>query len=302
MGKPHGAALAAVLALSLLGVAPSDDGRPRDVRAVRSAAQTLLRARVQKWGGDPARIAVEGVAVDGAYAIARWRAGNLRGAEGFYYIWDRWWDVMASGNGTNTSVWWTCSTPLACNFPTNRSAGYQAFKDAGFPQAIVEKAVAVEILTDDRDRKYGYWSGEHYPILTTIGPAGGRANTSRDGYDVTWSFGPTDATATQPFHLGARRPAQQESWTYYPGGNAYAFLTVQLDTTAPLNVRAGSTVDVWCPFVLDPSKTYSLTIAKSTQPVGPIVAKLNDNVLHFELPAFTVPPGAELMAEIDGTL
>ncbi len=302
MGRSLRIALLLGFSLGLFGVAPHDDGRPKDVRAVRSAAQTLLRSRIRRWGGDPSQITVDGVAVNGAYALAHWSAGNLSGTDGFYYIWDRWWDVMASATGNSKSARWNCSTPAACGSISPVADGYQAFKGAGFPQPLVEKAVDAGIVADDRSTKYPFWSGEMYPVRISVGPGGAKASVDKDGYSATFAFAATDAASDHPIVLSTRRPAQQESWTYYPGGNAYAFFTVQLDSAAPINVRAGSTVEVWCPFVLDPSKTYSLTIAKSAQPIGPVPGKLEDNVLHFDLPAFTAPADAELMGEIDGTL
>jgi hypothetical protein len=65
-------------------------------------------------------------------------------------------------------------------------------------------------------------------------------------------------------------------------------------------VQAGTTLDVWFPFVIDPSLRYSLTIAHTDPAIGPIDATISDNTAHFALPAFGLRPGAEVQGEIDG--
>jgi hypothetical protein len=99
--------------------------------------------------------------------------------------------------------------------------------------------------------------------------------------------------------VSGRPPTEAESWITR-GGNSYFFFSGTMDTTAPIHVQPGTTIDVWFPFVLDTSLYYAITIGHADKPIGPIDGTLKDNVLHFVLPAFTLPPGATLMAEIEG--
>ncbi len=101
--------------------------------------------------------------------------------------------------------------------------------------------------------------------------------------------------------IQARAPTLAESWTNPPSGNSYFFFSGTVQAAQPVHVQSGTTIDVWFPFVLDPSLRYSLTIAApNAMSLGPVEGTLKDNTLHFVLPAFTAPPGAELMGEIEG--
>ncbi len=99
-----------------------------------------------------------------------------------------------------------------------------------------------------------------------------------------------------------RAPTQGESWTAFPGGNAWAYFTIRSRDGSANVIAAGATIDIWCPFVLDPTQKYSVTIAKASVPLGPLPATVTDNTFHIVLPQFTIPDGAELMGEIDNDL
>ncbi len=96
-----------------------------------------------------------------------------------------------------------------------------------------------------------------------------------------------------------RPPTQGESWLT-PNDNSYAFFSLTPKAAATVHIAAGMTFDVWFPFVLDPSKTYTLDIAHTVPTIDSVKGTLKDNTLHFVLPAFTAQPGVELMGEIDG--
>jgi hypothetical protein len=101
------------------------------------------------------------------------------------------------------------------------------------------------------------------------------------------------------YNFAARAPTEGESWLTRDS-NGYAFFSMTVNGAATVHFNSGGSVDVWFPFVLDPKKTYSLTLGYTSPTIGPINGALNDNVLHFVLPAFSAPPATELMGEIDG--
>lgn len=124
---------------------------------------------------------------------------------------------------------------------------------------------------------------------------------SPDGFDVRFGFAHADANVDAALvERIVRRPTEAESWLAYPGGNSYLFFSAVSHATAPVHVDAGTTLDVWFPFVLDPTYRYSLTIAHADPVIGPINGTLHDNVLHFVLPAFSIAPKAQIMGEIEG--
>lgn len=122
-----------------------------------------------------------------------------------------------------------------------------------------------------------------------------------DGYRVAIRFATNDATDNAGIEsFTSRAPTETESWVNYPSGNSYFFFSGTVQSTLPVHVQAGTTIDVWFPFVLDPSLRYSLTIAApNVMSIGPVDGTLADNTLHFVLPAFTAVPGADLMGEIE---
>jgi hypothetical protein len=124
---------------------------------------------------------------------------------------------------------------------------------------------------------------------------------ANDGYVVGVQFGPNDASPNAMIvSFKTRAPTEAESWANQPTGNSYFFFSGTVQSTQPVHVQAGTTIDVWFPFVLDTSLKYSLTLAgHGFTALGPIDGTLADNTLHFVLPAFTASPGVDLMGEIE---
>lgn len=122
-------------------------------------------------------------------------------------------------------------------------------------------------------------------------------NVSTYQMDIRFARNDGANARVQPF--AGRAPTQAESWVT-PNNNGYFFFSGTIQSNAPVNVDAGTTLDIWFPFALDSTKTYSLTIAHVTPTIGPLDGTLKDNTLHFVLPAFAVSPGADVMGEIDG--
>lgn len=124
-------------------------------------------------------------------------------------------------------------------------------------------------------------------------------SASQDGYLATLRISP-NAAGTIPAGtiLRGRAPTAAEK-PPTPGADAVYFFTIESQSRA-VPFGAGSRLDVRCPFRLDPSLRYTLTIARSDPYLGPIAGSTSDDVLHFTLPAFTVPPGTEVQGEIDG--
>ncbi len=127
----------------------------------------------------------------------------------------------------------------------------------------------------------------------------GTISASQDGYLATLSL-PAHTAGGIPADtlLRGRAPNAAEK-PPTPGADAVYFFTIENESRA-VPFGAGSQLDVRCPFGLDPSLRYTLTIARGDPYVGPVAGTAGGNVLHFTLPAFTVPPGTEVQGEIDG--
>ncbi len=110
----------------------------------------------------------------------------------------------------------------------------------------------------------------------------------------------SDAALDDAFtNVELRAPTEAESWLAYPGGNSEFFFSATVKSASAVHVQSGTTIAVWFPFVLEPEQRYSLTIAHTDEPIGPIFGTLKDNTLQFVLPAFSMKPGAHLMGEIE---
>ena len=124
-------------------------------------------------------------------------------------------------------------------------------------------------------------------------------SAAQDGYLAMLQLSPhATGTISRETVLRGRAPTAAEK-PPTPGADSIYFFTIESESHA-VPFDAGSRLDVRCPFRLDPSLRYTLTIARSDPYIGPIVGTTSDNVLHFTLPAFTVPPGTEVQGEIDG--
>lgn len=134
------------------------------------------------------------------------------------------------------------------------------------------------------------------PDRTLLPPLGNGSTLVRDEDGYVATVGPAGA----PYASAAwfdRAPTDAEM--VGGGADGIYYLSLQLAAGRTAAFPAHATLDVWCPFFLDPELRYSLTIADVEPPVGPLDGTLRDNVLHFDLPAFTAPAGAEIQAEID---
>ena len=284
------AALCAVLlALAVWPTAARADdvGPRRDIAAIRHDLPVLLAAGPYA-AAPPQRF--ESVVVSGADAVAECYACSLTALLRLHYRYDRWWllgYVAPSSSGMLT---------------------------AGVPQALVALArshVTMTQKTDAATPQPPCKTFSCYFVSGAIYDAGApgqipfNANVrgfTSEGYRPTLTFAPSDAsTDAKLANVTGRAPTRAESWANPPSGNSYFFFSGTVQSPQPVHVQAGTTIDVWFPFVLDPTLRYSLTIAApNAMSLGPIQGTLTDNTLHFVLPAFTAPPGAELMGEIEG--
>jgi len=84
--------------------------------------------------------------------------------------------------------------------------------------------------------------------------------------------------------------------------DALYYMFLRRDALETIAFPAGSKIDVWFPYVLDPLRRYSLNVAFVAPEIGGLTGSLHNNTLHFELPAFALAPGRVAVAQIDATL
>jgi hypothetical protein len=286
--------IASILTLAPQTIRGEDVGPGQEVRTIRHDLPIILARFVGKTGYDPSTLVVDDVAVNGDYALAQWHTSMLVGVDGLVRLYGTWWDRMREYPIPNP-VYEVCYQPLCKDFVT-RGLTDEDLLAKGFPQTLIQLAKTHIPAVGTPGQA---WTGEiHDPSVFSLHPNIDNS-FNPDGYELAVRFAMANAFSDSRFQATGRRPTRGESWVT-PNNNGYFFFSMMLKSHAAIRVDAGTKLDVWFPFALDPSKTYSLTIAHATPIIGPINGTLSDNTLHFVLPAFGVAPGAELMGEIDG--
>jgi len=281
----------------------ADDAGPgKEVRAIHRALPSLLSARINH--PHPSGVQIDAVVSTGLGAgLVQWHDGVWSELDRFEYRYQTWWLLDSYQLRTDGSV--CCGNDARRAYMLGPSSYF--LTQVGVPQSLIESAaqhLSVVQAADERMRERGgperFWGAGGDPISPAIDLSrqNARGNFDSSPYEATIAFGRTDA-ASGTITLRGRAPTEAESWVTY-GGNSYFFLSGKAQSPVPIHVAAGTTIDVWFPFVLDSSLYYGLTIAHTDKPIGPIDGTLKDNVVHFVLPAFTLLPDAILMGEIEG--
>jgi hypothetical protein len=267
-----------------------DAGPRRDVATIRRDLPILLAREVHERGGSPSGVRIDGVVASQGLALAQWHAGNLAAIAEMRFRLGRWWidhqepvPIPAGYYG------WGCDNGLSAPF-----------------RALVPLAQAhLSAVNGMVERASQNAAGPRGTALCGVPndtPLAGSIALPETPYAITIALARNDADPQAGFTgLADRAPALGESWLT-PSSDAYAFFSGTVDAQHPIHVQAGTAIDVWFPFVLDPSLRYRLSIGTSLDsPVAVDVSgTLANNTLHFILPAFTLQPGEELLGEIDG--
>jgi hypothetical protein len=292
----------------------AEDGGPgREVRAIRHDLPILVAHRSALWK-DTSPIVIDGVLVEGDGALAQWHQGAHTRIEIFSKQLQRWWLQSEISIDEQNGLATCCGgvyAPGDLNGPT--TAFLQRLPDVAYPlaskaatflpavananeRASVRAASTNANATESPSIHGDTFVDDSIPLTATTTPWLGKTKA----YALSTTFSANDATPQSRLtDLAGRAPTSAESWEARCG-NGYFFFSATLSSQQPVHVSAGTKLDVWFPFVLAPKMTYSLTIAHVTPIIGPLNGTLTDNTLHFELPAFSAEPGADLMGEIDG--
>lgn len=321
---------ATLIALLLFSTAvrADDFGPPKDIRDINSAAKRLLANRVRPLNASA--IAISDTVVVKDQALLTWRAGSQVALMGLVRYADRWWDALDEVDTDNRTF-----DPLrpACVLVT-AAFPMQPRDVRGDLTPVDPTSVGMTHALMDTARHHNAFANTIAPVppLSRAGSnlleagcvadsfsfndvpqdfstAGGVARQPRDvtaGYDVSLRYAANDAAANAHLtSLRARAPSPSEFLSlnapFAEGGygTGVVFLYVDTDSKKPIAFQKGGSFDIWVPWVLNDSLRYELEFYTGKTQVGPIKATVFDNVLHFDLPAFSLPPG-ETLGEVDG--
>jgi len=256
-------------------------------------------------------LVVESAVVDREEALVQWRDTNAgyTAIVAMRYRYGRWWlepgALFLVGHADLPGPCPPASAPTP-QFLSNKGVPPALAALAGHYMPAVQEAIV--LVRQFKDQNPNFHCGEsstsdpayspfELPFQSTY-----RREISGGEYGVRVRVAKNDGPwGSKITHIQSRAPTEAESWANPPSGNSYFFFSGTVQSPQPVHVQPGTTIDVWFPFVLDTSLSYSLTIAApNAMSLGPVEGTLKDNTLHFVLPAFTAPPGAELMGEIEG--
>jgi hypothetical protein len=277
----------------------ADDAGPgREVRAIRHDLPILLAHATP-------HVHVVAVAVDKNAALAEWDAAGRAHIDYLFYRFNQWWlqqEVSGYPGGPAPSsrafsqlAWLPPSLVAMASHTLPAMIAADAKPPAPAPAPVLSPPAHAGALV-----KSAMIPCIPYDWISafTFGNDPQKLFHSGD-YDVTVTFATNDAKSGAHLSAAARAPTEAESWET-PGGNSYFFFSGVVHSDSVIHVNAGTTIDVWFPFVLDPQLHYALTLAHADKPIGPIDGTLKDNVVHFVLPAFALAPHTELFGEVEG--
>lgn len=267
---------------------------------MRSDAARLLAHRVRQSGADPKNLTIAGIVVVRDRALLSWDSGRQHGVMGLMVSSDRWWDALDMTAGAPAACWETdAAYPLVANAPYPGDAPASEVPPDAFPDDArlhpARRCAPSQAAASADLSLHAQGATLHPPRRFT------------SGYDFTLAYARNDAAADAKLaQIFARAPTHAEFAPSRPpapgwgGPDAVCFFDVAVSGTKPVTFAPGTAIDIWFPFVLDDQLRYNLSFMSAGKPSGMIFGTIFDNTLHFVLPAFTLQPGAPLMAEIDG--
>lgn len=253
------------------------------------------------------KLTVDWVVTDGHDAIAKWHAAKLGGIVNLRLRSGRWWwRAAAVKSDENSAAPWTRMRAPGIDlgdcdrltFPDAPSA------DNLLMEGFIGKALSRELSS-------------RLPVSRTSNIRGMSTCSLAPGYLVSTTGGVEATFASHEEYLATwftwvGRTTDQEGAIRSSSGAAYSFTLkasrhnseegVRRPTPPPaLAFKRNSTIDVWFPYVLASQDHYVLSVSNVTPGIDSVPGTLNDNVLHFVLPAFTLHWGDVAHGEIETT-
>lgn len=285
------ALIIALVPLSAFGL-DSDEGPQNAIVAIRHDLPILLADELAYYQVRQAPI-IEWVVSDGLEAVGEWRAGQRRGIVVLRFRSGKWWWRGAASSDPDADSTWTAfnapGTDLSlCQGSHRGPPSAHDLLAQGFINAPLAARVSPKLRSTPQAEVIIVAScdsfGEYYEGSTT------------DGYDAGLSHDKNDLPVR--FTLNGHGPADWQP-PVTEGSELYYAFTLSAEKPARATLTAGSTFDVWFPFVLDTRRRYTLRVRHVVPEVAVAPKSTKNNVLHFVLPAFEIPEGNMAQGEID---
>jgi hypothetical protein len=312
------AGLLAVVVRPALALA-SDLGPSTAVATIRHDLPLLLAAPFQDMDLHT-KPTVDWVVTNGQSAVASWHAEQRRGIVNLVLRSGHWWwRASAVKTAYNAQAPWTRMQMPGTDLEVCDSA---TFPDPPSANTLLEEGFIDEALAHELSSRL--------PAVHTSDLRGGSSCTLDDQYLVSTTGG-SEATffhheeyLTSWFTWTGRTAAYQNEETGPSLKARYSFTVTAsrnnteggmqrlvhsiykplfdelLPTPPPaLTFRRNSTIDLWLPYVISKQDRYVLSITNVTPEITSVPGTVQNNVLHFVLPAFTLGWGDVARGEID---
>jgi hypothetical protein len=271
-------------------IARTDDRGPTGtVMAIRHDIPLLLASQL---GPDRSKLIVDWVVADNGEAVVAWHVAGDRGVVVLRFRSGSWWWCAAAVTTPDAAGYWT---PM-------RTPGEEVgacFADSPGPpsahdlvmEGFIGKSLAADLsnrLKAAAPRPFVYhecFPNAHYYEDTGV---------SYDARFFDKELLPVRPVLTGRVPENWRKPGAR-------GANVYYVFTLSGSESTPLLFRTDSaTFRIWFPYVLPLQTRFTLSIHKVNPEVRAVPGNLKDNVMHFDFPAFTLPPGSVVHGEING--
>jgi hypothetical protein len=271
-------------------IARADDRGPAGtVAAIRRDIPLLLASQL---GPDRSKLVVDWIVADKGEAVAAWHAAGDRGVVVLHFRSGRWWWRAAAVTTPDASGYWT---PM-------RAPGEEVgscFADSPGPPSAHDLVVAgfiTESLAADLSNRLRAAAPRPFVYHECLPNAHYYEDT---GVSYDARLFDKELLPVRPVLTG-RVP---EDWRRRGarGAKVYYVFDLSGSESMPLLFRTDSaTFGIWFPYVLPLQTRFTLSLRGVNPEVRAIPGNLKDNLLHFDLPAFTLPPGSVARGEIDG--
>lgn len=268
----------------------SDEGPREAVAAVRHDVPILL-ADMLAASHVQSALATQWVVTDGRQAVVEWRSGHHRGVIVLRFRTGRWWWRGAASNDPSDDQTWA-----AMNAPgTSLSlCGGSHFGPPSAHDLLVQGFISAPLAAR---------------VSTRLKPT---PQMGRIALELCDSFGWSEGSTAEGYVADFDHPGNVQSGRFTftgrgpadwqrpvtPDSELYYAFTMSTGAPEAATFTAGSTFDVWFPFVLDGRKCFTLRV-RHVVPEFEVKSTPVNNALHFKLPAFEIQKGIVAQGEID---
>ena len=289
-----GAAVAAVLWIAATCLFPApvragDSGSSADIATIRRDLPVLASNFLASK--NLAGATVDGIAIyPGWEALATWHSGGTKGVVYLENAAGRWWYRDDLTYDPDDKAWFVGALlHVARRSAFSEHALYpEAIRAMGVSQALLDTArIHLGLPLAPANSETGtYYHRTYRRDLKRV-----TETTYENHYESVLTYDRAQARLA----VGQDAPPDDAlARSFRPICYTFSFTSHIMQSVA----LSHASLDVWFPFALDPQKRYALSLAFAQPALRDVPGTLKDNVLHFDLPAVTIPDDEAALGQI----